>query len=149
MILQSPEYIQELEDEQNKDKIAIQREYEYAKTQGYKGTFDQYQKYRATQFGTEGGEGDLETSDVIKIYGETLQGALGAGASPEEALSAVIGVAEDQGVNLNLDSRAKLKEYVKKLKPKIVTETVVAPTEEDGGGIFGTVKGFFSRLFGK
>ena len=36
------------------DTIAIQKEYEYALSQGYTGSFMDYQKFKATQFGTEG-----------------------------------------------------------------------------------------------
>lgn len=39
------------------EKIALQKEYEYAVSQGFKGTFIDWMKEKATQFGTEGGGG--------------------------------------------------------------------------------------------
>ncbi len=48
------------------EALASQREYEYAKEQGYKGTFLQYQALKASQYGTETGSGSAKKSDAEK-----------------------------------------------------------------------------------
>lgn len=50
---------------------ASAEEYEYAKSQGYTGSFLDYQKLKATQFGTEGPDGpiDLSTADKTALLG--------------------------------------------------------------------------------
>ena|SRR3990167_4954801 len=71
-ILSSKEYQAELA-QPSTDGPAIQQEYEYAKSQGYKGTFIQYQALKASQFGTE--KGDTPVSALTTAQRTALKGA--------------------------------------------------------------------------
>ena len=94
-----------------------------------------------------GGEEIPEEADVITLYGDAIQSAIDQGASPEEVVSVISKIASKEAVTLNLDSRAKIKKYAQSLTPKEAPAPEVIPKETPGGGIFGAVKSFFSRLF--
>ena len=68
------------------EKIAAQKEYEYAVSQGFKGTFIDWMKEKASQFGTEGTTGDLlsisEAADLGVPYGTTKKQAQAMGLNP-------------------------------------------------------------------
>lgn len=114
------------------------QEYEYAKSQGYTGSYIDYQTFKATQFGTEGsGGGKTSTtgSDLADAYA-----AINSGADPIEVKRAFL--ADHPTSSASWDS------YFKNVEGEVEYPSIAESQESGGflsslwGGIKNIVSGF-------